>query len=189
MAQYVESSQLILPDGGHILIAEPGAQMFDITKFVFGDDTKHNGWTWIGDVSAESPITVSEEGGEQEVKGTWDRRNARTTTKPSTTKGEINVVGIRKDIFTKLFNATAGATNKSLKFDKAVPLVKQLLIIAEDGSLITAMRYSKVSLIASLPEFKGGDYLGYKIKFTVLDPHAGDKAYELFDPQALTASA
>lgn len=189
MAQYVDSSQLILPDTGHILISDPGTQMFDITKFVFGDDTKHTGWTWIGDVSADSPITTSQEGGEQEVQGTWDRHNARTTSKPATTKGEINVVGIRKELFKALFGAVDGAGSKSLKFDKAIPLEKQLLIIAEDGSTVIAMRYSKVSMVAALPEFKGGDYVSYKIQFTVLDAHAGDKAYEMFDPQPKTVSA
>lgn len=186
MATYIQESKLVLPGEGHIFISPPGTAMFALDKFRFGDDTKHAGWTWIGDVNKESPISFTEEGGEQTVKGTWDRENARAKTTPSTMKGEIDVVGIRKALFKELFNAVDGTGQKSLKFNKAVPLERQLIVVALDGSLITAMRFSKVSLLASLPEFKGDDYLSYKIKYTVLDPHSGDMAYELFDPQPLT---
>lgn len=191
MAEYIESSKLHIPGIGHVYLANVGTGMFDISKFKFGDDTTHTGWTWLGDAAQDSPISFESEGGEQETLGTWDRPQARTKNTAGSMSGSITLNGLKKETVLVAFPGSEwNETNKSYKINTNDASERAMAVVTEDGKDVAALALARVSLKGELPSFDREGFLSWVINFTVLDStQTNIPKIEWFEPRPMTPAA
>lgn len=170
MAEYISTAKLHIPGVGHVLMADPGTAMFKLDSFKFGDDTTHEGWTWIGDSAQDNPIELDSDDGDSDILGTWDRPSARSKNDAAKLSGTINVAAVKKETVLTAFPGTEwDEPTKSFKMKMNGSTEKALVVVSEDGDDISALAFARVSLKGKLPTYEREEFQTWEIKFNVLD--------------------
>ena len=170
MAEYISSAMLHIPGVGHVLMADPGTEMFNLDAFKFGDDTTHSGWTWLGDTAQDNPVGFEDDGGDSDILGTWDRPSARSKNEAVKLSGTINMAAVKKETVLAAFPGTEwDEGTKSFKMKTNGSSERALVVVTEDGDDIAALAFARVSLKGGLPNFEREDFQNWEIKFNVLD--------------------
>lgn len=183
------NSKIQIAGKGHVYIGNVDTEAPNLWGYTFGDGTtlEASGWTWLGDTSSENLIEVETDGGDTSTKRTWDRQGVRSTREDVTNKVTINAVNLGEDVMRVAF---PGSTYDAAKGGWDVELdnssEKAVLIVIEDGLLVSGMLFRRVSLAGNLPTLSLDNFSEVKIAGTLLSPPSGKTRVQMLEPRTVT---
>lgn len=183
------NSKIQIAGKGHVYIGNVDTVAPNLWGYTFGDGTtlELDGWTWLGDTSSENLIEVETDGGDTSTKRTWDRQGVRSTREDVTNKVTINAVNLGEDVMRVAF---PGSTYDAAKGGWDVELdnssERAVLIVIEDGLLVSGMLFRRVSLAGNLPSLSLDNFSEVKISGTLLSPPSGKTRVQMLEPRTVT---
>lgn len=183
------NSKIQIAGKGHVYIGNVDTAAPNLWGYTFGDGTtlEGDGWTWLGDTSSENLIEVETDGGDTSTKRTWDRQGVRSTREDVTNKVTINAVNLGEDVMRVAF---PGSTYDAAKGGWDVELdnssERAVLIVIEDGLLVSGMLFRRVSLAGNLPSLSLDNFSEVKISGTLLSPPSGKTRVQMLEPRTVT---
>lgn len=183
------NSKIQIAGKGHVYIGNVDTVAPNLWGYTFGDGTtlEDDRWTWLGDTSSENLIEVETDGGDTSTKRTWDRQGVRSTREDVTNKVTINAVNLGEDVMSVAF---PGSTYDAAKGGWDVELdnssERAVLVVIEDGLLVSGMLFRRVSLAGNLPSLSLDNFSEVKISGTLLSPPSGKTRVQMLEPRTVT---
>lgn len=183
------NSKIQIAGKGHVYIGNVDTVAPNLWGYTFGDGTtlETAGWTWLGDTSSENLIEVETDGGDTSTKRTWDRQGVRSTREDVTNKVTINAVNLGEDVMGVAFPGSAYDAEKGgwdVELDNSSE--RAVLIVIEDGLLVSGMLFRRVSLAGNLPSLSLDNFSEVKISGTLLSPPSGKTRVQMLEPRTVT---
>ena len=183
------NSKIQIAGKGHVYIGNVDTVAPDLWGYTFGDGTtlETAGWTWLGDTSSENLIEVETDGGDTSTKRTWDRQGVRSTREDVTNKVTINAVNLGEDVMRVAFPGSTYDAEKGgwdVELDNSSE--RAVLIVIEDGLLVSGMLFRRVSLAGNLPSLSLDNFSEVKISGTLLSPPSGKTRVQMLEPRTVT---
>lgn len=181
--------KLFIPGTGHLFYGDVDQAEFNIDNFKFGDETTYgtgeNAWTWMGDLSKDSLIEFSTNGGEATQKHTWSRDGVRTTYSAEELSGTAQALNMSREMFELAFpGGVYDADKKSYTVGKTAASKKGLLLVAEDGLDVMAIRFFQADIKGSFPAFSAEEFMAIPLNLQLLSSVANPGArFEIFEPR------
>lgn len=180
----------VIAETGHIYVADPGASLAatDLATYTFNaakpDHLK--GWTWLGDTSSENLPEFESDGGDQNAVHTWDRKSLRVTTEAKTHTVKFSAVTTTDAAMSTAFpGSTWNVQDKAWDVNLDGTVDKAVLMVVEDGEMVCAHLFSKVTLSGSLPSLDAENFSEIEISGTILDM-PGKPKYRFYTPRKPT---
>ena len=182
------NSKIQIAGKGHVYIGNVDTVAPNLWGYTFGDGTtlESVGWTWLGDTSSENLIEV-ETDGDTSTKRTWDRQGVRSTREDVTNKVTINAVNLGEDVMRVAFPGSTYDAEKGgwdVELDNSSE--RAVLIVIEDGLLVSGMLFRRVSLAGNLPSLSLDNFSEVKISGTLLSPPSGKTRVQMLEPRTVT---
>lgn len=177
---------------GHVYVGDVDANAPDLWAYKFGDGTtlEAQGWTWIGDTSSENLIEFETDGGDTSTKDTWDRKNARSTRATKTTNVTISSVSMSDDTINIAFpGSTYVESTDGYDLVLSGSIDKAILIVIEEGQLVSGMLLRKVNLSGDMPTLDKENFTEIKIKGVILTPPSGKAPVHYLKPRTVTGAS
>lgn len=183
------NSKIQIAGKGHVYIGNVDTVAPNLWGYTFGDGTtlETAGWTWLGDTSSENLIEVETDGGDTSTKRTWDRQGVRSTREDVTNKVTINAVNLGEDVMRVAFPGSTYDAEKGgwdVELDNSSE--RAVLIVIEDGLLVSGMLFRRVSLAGNLPSLSLDNFSEVKISGTLLSPPSGKTRVQMLEPRTVT---
>ena len=183
------NSKIQIAGKGHVYIGNVDTVAPNLWGYTFGDGTtlESVGWTWLGDTSSENLIEVETDGGDTSTKRTWDRQGVRSTREDVTNKVTINAVNLGEDVMRVAFPGSTYDAEKGgwdVELDNSSE--RAVLIVIEDGLLVSGMLFRRVSLAGNLPSLSLDNFSEVKISGTLLSPPSGKTRVQMLEPRTVT---
>jgi hypothetical protein len=183
------NSKIQIAGKGHVYIGNVDTVAPNLWGYTFGDGTtlESAGWTWLGDTSSENLIEVETDGGDTSTKRTWDRQGVRSTREDVTNKVTINAVNLGEDVMRVAFPGSTYDAEKGgwdVELDNSSE--RAVLIVIEDGLLVSGMLFRRVSLAGNLPSLSLDNFSEVKISGTLLSPPSGKTRVQMLEPRTVT---
>ena len=183
------NSKIQIAGKGHVYIGNVDTVAPNLWGYTFGDGTtlETAGWTWLGDTSSENLIEVDTDGGDTSTKRTWDRQGVRSTREDVTNKVTINAVNLGEDVMRVAFPGSTYDAEKGgwdVELDNSSE--RAVLIVIEDGLLVSGMLFRRVSLAGNLPSLSLDNFSEVKISGTLLSPPSGKTRVQMLEPRTVT---
>lgn len=183
------NSKIQIAGKGHVYIGNVDTVAPNLWGYTFGDGTtlETAGWTWLGDTSSENLIEVETDGGDTSTKRTWDRQGVRSTREDVTNKLTINAVNLGEDVMRVAFPGSTYDAEKGgwdVELDNSSE--RAVLIVIEDGLLVSGMLFRRVSLAGNLPSLSLDNFSEVKISGTLLSPPSGKTRVQMLEPRTVT---
>jgi hypothetical protein len=183
------NSKIQIAGKGHVYIGNVDTVAPNLWGYTFGDGTtlEAAGWTWLGDTSSENLIEVETDGGDTSTKRTWDRQGVRSTREDVTNKVTINAVNLGEDVMRVAFPGSTYDAEKGgwdVELDNSSE--RAVLIVIEDGLLVSGMLFRRVSLAGNLPSLSLDNFSEVKISGTLLSPPSGKTRVQMLEPRTVT---
>lgn len=183
------NSKIQIAGKGHVYIGNVDTVAPYLWGYTFGDGTtlEAAGWTWLGDTSSENLIEVETDGGDTSTKRTWDRQGVRSTREDVTNKVTINAVNLGEDVMRVAFPGSTYDAEKGgwdVELDNSSE--RAVLIVIEDGLLVSGMLFRRVSLAGNLPSLSLDNFSEVKISGTLLSPPSGKTRVQMLEPRTVT---
>lgn len=183
------NSKIQIAGKGHVYIGNVDTAAPNLWGYTFGDGTtlETAGWTWLGDTSSENLIEVETDGGDTSTKRTWDRQGVRSTREDVTNKVTINAVNLGEDVMRVAFPGSTYDAEKGgwdVELDNSSE--RAVLIVIEDGLLVSGMLFRRVSLAGNLPSLSLDNFSEVKISGTLLSPPSGKTRVQMLEPRTVT---
>lgn len=176
---------------GHVYTADVDAPTPDVTSYKFNGgaditvDTKK--FTWLGDTSSENMIEFETDGGDVNVKRTWDREAVRGVKESVTNTLTIQSVNLSGRALAVAFpGSQMDPTTKYYGLEPGSESEKAVLIVVEDGDLASAFYFPRVQLSGSLPKLQLDEFAEMEIKGTLLKPVSGAAQVQYRPPFKVT---
>lgn len=155
---------VLIPGTGHIYLAPVGTPAPENPN-----TTPASPWTDTGHTSREDGLTVTRDGGDSEVKGTWQNANLRERRDPTTWALTFQMHQVDGDVLRLFFG---GGTVTDGKFAAPANPVAQehaLYIVMTDGTNNVGLYFPKVSILADDDiEVDVENFLSFPVRATVL---------------------
>ena len=183
------NSKIQIAGKGHVYIGNVDTVAPNLWGYTFGDGTTlaTAGWTWLGDTSSENLIEVETDGGDTSTKRTWDRQGVRSTREDVTNKVTINAVNLGEDVMRVAFPGSTYDAEKGgwdVELDNSSE--RAVLVVIEDGLLVSGMLFRRVSLTGNLPSLSMDNFSEVKISGTLLSPPSGKTRVQMLEPRTVT---
>lgn len=183
------NSKIQIAGKGHVYIGNVDTVAPNLWGYSFGDGTtlETAGWTWLGDTSSENLIEVEADGGDTSTKRTWDRQGVRSTREDVTNKVTINAVNLGEDVMRVAFPGSTYDAEKGgwdVELDNSSE--RAVLVVIEDGLLVSGMLFRRVSLAGNLPSLSLDNFSEVKISGTLLSPPSGKTRVQMLEPRTVT---
>lgn len=183
------NSKIQIAGKGHVYIGNVDTVAPNLWGYSFGDGTTLEtvGWTWLGDTSSENLIEVETDGGDTSTKRTWDRQGVRSTREDVTNKVTINAVNLGEDVMRVAFPGSTYDAEKGgwdVELDNSSE--RAVLVVIEDGLLVSGMLFRRVSLAGNLPSLSLDNFSEVKISGTLLSPPSGKTRVQMLEPRTVT---
>ena len=156
---------------GHVYFGNVDTAAPSLSTYTFGNGStlSGDGWTWLGDTSSENMIEFESDGGDTETKRTWDRTGVRATREDVTHSMTIHAVNLGDDVINLAFpGSTYDSTNKMWKLNLNGSSEKAILVVVEEGTLVSASWFPRVSLSGKLPTMSIDEFSEVEITGTLL---------------------
>lgn len=173
---------VVFPGTGKIYYGAEGATVTDL-------DTPGVAWTEIGHTSLEDMPSFSFDGGDSEIKGTWQKKSLRNIQ----TEAPVEYVTFVAHQFDKLalslyYGTDGGAVDGRFGVEAAGQKPGALLIVMTDGTHSVGFTASKGTYgREDNIELDSEEFNGLPIRFTILSPASGP-AFEWIDEDYLSES-
>lgn len=190
------SVKLFIPGKGHLFYGDVDQPAFDIDAFKFGDESTYTTtvdatetvarpWTWMGDLSKDSLIEFSVNGGEATQKHTWSRDGVKTIYSSEELSGTAQALNISREMFELAFpGGTYNEAKKSYTVGKVAASKKGLLLVAEDGLDVMAFRFMQADIKGQFPSFSTEEFMQIPLNMQLLSSLAEPNArFEIFEPR------
>ena len=188
----LSNSSIQIAGIGHVYYAPVDTAAPDLYAFTFGDGTtlSTDGWTWLGDTSSDNLIEFSKDGGDSTVKRTWDRANVRNSRADTTYTVTINSVNMGQDTINLAFpGSTFVASDNAYDLQLAGSVEKAILVVVEDGSLVSGFLFRRVDLSGDLPVLSLEDFSEIALSGTLLKPPSGKTEVQFLPPRTVTGAS
>lgn len=188
----LSNSVIQIAGKGHIYIAPPDTPAPDLYAYTFGNGTtlEDEGWIWIGDTSSENLPEFESDGGDSETKRTWDRLNVRSNRSPVSLTFTFNVVNLGREAMQVAFpNGEYNEAEKAFDVDVEGSVEKAVLIVIEEGPLVSGYLLRRVNLAGSMPTPSLEEFTEITISGTILAPNSGARAVRIFEPRQATGKS
>lgn len=172
----MNTSERIVAARGHVYLADPNTEPFDIKKFVFSrTSAPGTGWSWLGDHSAENLPAVDSEGGDATVLRTWDEEATDVTREAMTHTITLNVANVSPATLLAIFPGSVESTEGGyVTLPAAGGSRKQaVLIVIENGTRVAALYFPNVDLAGSFPSLSLDQYTEIPVNGSVLAGSGG----------------
>lgn len=183
----LDSTATQLPTVGHVLTGTVGATrptLTQLTTFATGIGTLPTGFTELGHTDRDDVFAFGQDDGDTEIKGSWQ----------SPTLREI-VTSVAVDYFViktmQLDNANLAlyygggdiiTANEFALPASAANAEKAVAVVMVDGTTVTTFYVPRCSIRREdAPEFAVDDLTKFPLRFTVLSPTSGAKAFWIAD--------
>ena len=131
----MSATETIIPGQGWVLIGEKDADVPDIAKWDPTKPTVLTGFTVLGHTSKDNPPALSKDGGETELKDTWDVPGLRAETSVVKWSCTVNAVSVTQSVLELAFpGGKWDASTKTMKVPaNASTVTKAVLILMKDA--------------------------------------------------------
>lgn len=186
-------SAVLVPGVGHVLAGAVDATkpaLADLTAFAANTATLPTGFTNLGHTSIDDVLTFGQEGGDTEVKGSWQNSSLREViTEATVDYFVIPALQVDNDVLTLYYGGgTITTANEFHVPDSPVPQEKAICVIMLDGSTPVALYIAKCSIRREdAPEFATDDFTKWPLRFTPLK--SGSTAKMIWIADRLGAAA
>lgn len=174
---------------GHVYYAEPDTPVPSLRGYRFGDGTtmEGDGWYWMGDTSSENLVEFENDGGDVTTKDTWDRKAVRSSREEVKNSMTINAVNINRELIELAFPGSVyHEESESISINLSGSIEKAILIVIEDGDLVSAMEFRRVTIAGNMPALNKEEFTEVKISGTLLSPLSGKTRVEFHLPVTVT---
>lgn len=181
--------KLFIPGKGHLFYNDVDADAPNIDNFKFGDATTYGTWTWMGDLSKDSLIEFTTNGGEATQKHTWSRDGVKTIYSAEELSGTAQALNMSQEMFELAFpGGTYDTATKSYTAGKTAASKKGLLLVAEDGLDIMAVQFFQADIKGSFPAFSAEEFMSIPLNLQLLSsPTIPNARFRIFEPRPYTA--
>lgn len=179
---------------GHIYVGaanvKPATGFLDSYKFDLGKETL-TGFKWIGDTSSETLPEFESDGGDSNAKRTWDRKDVRVTMEDKSYSVTFASVASTAESINAAFPGSKWLEDeKAWDINLGGSVEKSILIVIEDGEMVAAHLFPRVSLSGSLPTLDLENFSEISISGAIMSPSdAGLPKYRYYHPRKRTAAA
>lgn len=183
------NSKIQIAGKGHVYYGVNDTEAPNLDGYVFGDGTtlEGSGWTWLGDTSSENLVEFDSDGGDTSTKRTWDRQGVRSTREDVTNKVTINAINLGEDVMKVAFpGSTYDPVKRAWDIELDASSERALLIIVEDGRIVSGYLFRRVSLAGNMPSLSLDNFTEVKIAGTLLAPTSGKKRVQMLEPRSVT---
>jgi hypothetical protein len=145
--------------------------------------TLATGWTNIGHTAREDNVSLSREGGDVTVQGSWQSSALRSVTAPIIYTIALNALQIDNEVFKMYFGGgVATGTDRFDLPDSPTPVDRALFVVMVDGTTRLPLYVPKASIIGSdAVEVDAEDFLQFSLSATVLK-NTGSPLASFFHP-------
>jgi hypothetical protein len=181
---------VLVPGKAHILTGTVGAvtkpTLAALTTFAGDTATPPAGFTDIGHTDLEDVLTFGQEGGETEVKGSWQNPSLRETTTAEAIDYYVikSLQVLDNDALTLYFGGgDATVANEFALPDSPAPQERAALVVFLDGATPLGFFTPKVSIRREdAIEVANDDFMKMPLRFTVVKASGEKKAIWIGDP-------
>ena len=169
---------------GHVYTAPVDTAPIDRTQFVFGDESTHTGWTWLGDTSAENLIEFETDGGDITQKRTWDRQNVRAIREAQSVTGTINSVNVSGESLQFAFPGSTydeAAGSYAVKSGGARSVA--VMVVIEDAGQAAGMYLPNVDVKGSFPALSLEEFTEFPLSLAILSSPTTQVEWQWFEPR------
>lgn len=168
----LDSSSIIIPGRGTVLIANVDTPPINFDKFDLTKANTYTGWT-ISHTSSDDAVELSKDGGDATQFDTWEQDAVRTTYAATTITWTASKLQLDQDTFAMAFGGGANtwdAATKSYKVSELLSTEKAATIIMIDGTGARGGVYFPRNSIAlgDMPKVDPAKMLEINISATVL---------------------
>jgi hypothetical protein len=161
---------VVIPGTGHIYLSPVGTP-----APANADTVPAAPWTDTGHTSRDEGLTISRDGGDSEVKGTWQNANLRERRDPTTWALTFTMHQVDADVLRLFFG---GGTVTEGKFSAPANPTGQehaLFVVMVDGNNRVGLYFPKVSILADDDiSVDVEDFLAFPVRATVLSMSGTD---------------
>lgn len=184
----VNDNAVLLPGVGHLLLGAVAAgkpTLSNLTAFAADTSTLPAGFTNLGHTDLDEILQFGKEGGDTEVKGSWQNASLREiTTTAAVDYLVIKSLQIIDNTVLSLYHGggSAATANEFAWPDNPTPQERALCLIMLDGTMPLALYAAKVSIRAEAEmEFAGDDFAKAPLRMTFLKDGASPRAVWIGD--------
>lgn len=160
---------VLIPGTGHIYLANPG------TPEPADPKAPPAAWTSVGHTSRDEGLSITRDGGDSEVKGTWQAAALRERRDPTTWALTFTLHQVDQDTFRLYFGAGTVAAGKFGVKANATPTERALFVRMIDGADEVGLYIPRVSVFAEDDiSVDVENFLSFPVRATVLEVTGSD---------------
>lgn len=182
----LEEVKLEIADIAHVFWAEPNTtvSLDDIAQINFGDTSTYpTGWDWYGDLSAESILEYSQDGGDRSFKRTHSRKKLRAKAEEKTYTLTLTALNRSRKQYEALY--PNGVYNSEAKgfdlLDGSKTREAALLVLIDDEDTYFPIWHPRVEVDGKLPVFSLEEFTELPADISLL-PDANRVFARFYDP-------
>lgn len=172
----MNAGNTIIPGRGAVFIAPVGTPIPDYNTINPNLDT--GAWKSVGHTSRDNAVSLTQDGGESETRGSWWDDSIATTTSPVTRTLTVNTLEIGAEQLNLAFNGQleTDSVTGSYKVPAAIlPTEQAVFVLAVQGSKRLGVYFSRVSLsVGEMPTFDPESFFEIQLVGQILVDNDGE---------------
>lgn len=189
----MSAEETIIPGQGWVLLGEKDTAVPDIATWDPSKPTGLTGFTVLGHTSKDNPPALSKDGGETELKDTWDVPGLRAETSVVKWSATVNVVSVTQSVLELAFPGGKWDNEHKAMFipANATTVSKAVLIIMKDAVAGYSAIYIPSGAIAlgEAPSIATDGFFELQLNISALTSEKFSSPIGFFEPRAATPKA
>lgn len=180
--------EAIIPGRGFVFTANAGTAAPDLKNFdPDNPETCFDGWNWLGLTSKDNLVALSAEGGDNEVRDTWEYSSVRVE-KASTTYGmSVNALNVNEATLSLAFPGgkwDAGTKSYSVSSNSATADKAVFVVIIDNKNGTAALYYPNGAMsLGEAPSLSADGFLEINLNVTAQTSPATGETFRWYTPR------